>query len=376
MADVTNGFVRFNGKLYGTWNGMSGKEPRDKRFNKILVSDALSKGHSNIPSSILGLDGRPYQDGVIRTSKYGGGLSKADRKSKVGLNRDRGYPFIDFNDLRKNWYKIPYHYTMTKILRPLQTPSGERESLPSILYGGLVDALLTNNEQKLNVELRDSFPKIRVWQDFANSPSKIQEIYTVEWGSKELPIHLRAIGGPEATNEELKKGITFVRDKKTVDNYTQSPYNEVRGDYHITDFERKSFTDMAADKYTRGDFGTFIDPARFNPWFIKDDTWYIQQKGQIKTQEKKINVDGTDYTVRSYERPNRLNMWWYWFVGDQIYDAIDVWFDPIQRLAEKLLTEEAQQTFVREEYKMIAGIRRSVFDSPGRYDLAYELKAA
>jgi hypothetical protein len=371
MAGVQPGFIRHGGRNYPT-NSAVPAEPRDQRYKDMSVTQALSGGSSK-PSMILDASGNPYQNAVI-PARMGGAIGKASGDSKVGYNTRESYPFIDFSAFSKNFYKMPFHYAMVRLFSLYRTPAEDRENILSKCVGAVSDFEKKKHEQSLSTELMNAFPKIMVWNDFANSASVIEEVYTVQWGRKEIPIHIRAKDGPEATDETLSEAIKYVRDKKNIRNTSQSPYN-ADAMHSLESFYRKGFSRLAADKYSRGDYGTFIDPSRFNPWFVRDDTWYIQQSGTtIKTGT--VDVDGVTYDVRGYKKPSKANMWWYWFVGDKIYDFIDGFFDPIQRATEQLFSTDAQQSFVRGEYKMIAGIRRSIFDVSGRLDLAYDLSKA
>jgi|GEM_PF-1843171 len=365
------------------------REPLDQRTGGVSVTGEVSyPEYSKVP----GPDGRPYRtvvkqplvgsDGAsalpprmrsryLEQVKRGGGIDAAQKKI-TGYKKREGYPFIDFKDLSRNWYTMPIHYGLVKLFSLYTTPPEDRGTLASKIVGGMCDSGKKLNQQQLSSKLMDSFPKIMVWNDFANSTSIINEIYTVGWSNKEIPVYFRAKGGPAATDDVISEGIRFVRDKKTVKNRIQSPYNSISGNYDINKFYRQGFSRLAADKFTRGDYDTFIDPSTFNPWFVRDDSWYIQQYG-TKTVEKNLTVDGTTYKVKCYEKPEKFSMWWYWFVGDMVYDFIDSFFDPVQETVGRLFTTEAQQDFVKSEYRMIAGVRRSMFDSPARLDLAYEL---
>jgi len=336
-----------------------------------------------------------YRDDVdsnnLRTLKglrVTGGLQFAQEEQRItGYTVRKNYPFIDFKEWKRNFISIPLDYVLYKIFGYFKSviPEPEnRETILSKIFGGFCDAEYKSRQQRLDAALRASFPKVMIWADFAYSPSTIEELYTVEWTNppgpnREIPIYYRIkkkgeAPGPVPQDTELADQIRKVRDEKTPKDKIQSPYNKMGGEYYDEAFDK-----TAVDKYTRGDFGRFIDPGRFNRWFVRDDSWVIQQYGPrlnghgFVNGEKSLNVDGVNYTVRRYGRPSPLMMWWYWVVGDKVYDFIDGAFDPIQRLAGKIFSLAAQQSLVTEEYKMIAGIRRSMFDNPSRLDLTYEL---
>jgi hypothetical protein len=291
--------------------------------------------------------------------------------------------FVQFDDLSRTWYKMPIHYGLYRLFSLYETPVEERESIGSKALGMVCDSQRLKYEQLLESEIRDSFPGITIYKDFSDGGSNIQEMYTVEMTNddgiiRELPIYFRRNEqsgelAPEPDTSELTERIKDVRDNKTPDGKTQSPYNSQgsRDAEMSSVFFNNGFAGMASDEYTRGDFGSLQDPGRFRHWFTRGDTWLISNFGNEKSEEI-VNVDNTNYTVKQYERPGKLMTWLYWFVGSKAYDIIDGFFDPIEKAAGRILSKEGQQYIKREEYKMIDGLRRSMFDATGRIDLAYE----
>ncbi|RLI96581.1 MAG: hypothetical protein DRO99_04210 [Candidatus Aenigmatarchaeota archaeon] len=370
MVMATAGLERMGRDLYDDRLAVPGRGANHPR-------DSMTRGaggRATMNDRVLGKDGAfALPAGYAKLAKTGGPQRGASGRSNVGYNREHGYPFVDWESFKNTWYKMIAHSFLKEVFSLYNTPPEDRNSLPEKIIGCIFDAEKRKYTQMLRTEVSQSFPKIVVWGNFADSPSLVEEMYTVEWGNKEIPIHFRTESGGAVSDDALSDAIRFVRDERTTRyNKHQSPYNYDRDEYNVTRFHDEKFSDLAADKFTRGDYGTFVDPGTFNPWFVRDDTWMIQQYG-TNIDERTLTVDGTSYTIRGYRRPNKLSMWWYWAVGDKVYDIIDVWFDPIQKVADRIFSKDAQQELVRQEYKMIAGIRRSLFDNPGRIDLAYEV---
>ncbi len=325
---------------------------------------------------------RLYDEGVVGRRMH----------AKKQFTGTRKYPFISFVDLDRYGIKLPMHYFLYKICSAIPVkPTEERDTLSSLLVGGLVDLGKTAFGQLSNIESRAVFPKILIWYDYAKHSSKVDEIYTVEWQppnpaspKRELPIYLKTSGGPDPSNLMLENAINYIINSPNVRGFRGRIHSPFENSQLIGRYRDERFHEVALDKITRGDFKKFVEPGRFDHYPVRDDTWRVQQKGRIwnganwvytaGTVTMTLPVGGTNYTIRRYKRPGCLSMWWYWFVFDKIYDFVDMFFDPIQEMSYKYLTKQSQQEFVRNEYKMIAGIARSCFDNKSRLDLAYDLK--
>ncbi|MFH1364097.1 MAG: hypothetical protein ABIH52_00410 [Candidatus Aenigmatarchaeota archaeon] len=281
------------------------------------------------------------------------------------------YPFVNIKDFLEGGWKVPIYYAAHRTADYLR--DSYQESLPpsdkrSKLSIGLIDYLnwqSTLYEQRAISRANKTFPKLMAWRGFYNDPTEIDTMFTVEMYDHEFPVFIRDKNDPLPTDSELIKNIQTVRDKM------KSPYDP-RG--AIDELYDEEFDGIPAQKYTRGDIKNddlFPEPLRLRQWLVKDDTWRIQQYGDFKP--KSMTVDGISYTVREYMKPNKINSFVYWAIGDKIYDFVDAPFDVIQATLIKNSPPGFRQFITKEEYKMIAKIRRSFFTNGSRRRLVYDL---
>lgn len=294
-----------------------------------------------------------------------GGFRKPYEDIKDDLN------FVNFNQLNELGLSTAWNYAMysgTKLVYDTLKIDEkiQKGGIFSSLVGGFIKSKLFQYREGYSKNLPKMFPIIDVWQRFYEGSSTIGELYTVEIDGYELPVYMRDIEEkkPEPDEKMLKGAIKTIAEKGV------SPYNTIES---LDDFYNSNFSTLAAVKYTRGDFQSDMleDPRKFREWIIKDDTWLIQQKGDIKNTKDVTLDNGKKVNINVYGRPSGLNMWLYWFAGDKIYDFIDAPIDPIQKIMETY-SRDAGQLFLKEEYKMIAGIRRNFFCS-GRKKLLYDV---
>jgi hypothetical protein len=311
-------------------------------------------------------EGSPIIITPSKTSYHAKGIGE-----KKGLPK---YPFVSWKAFAENGngLKLPVYYVLGKSLEPV------RESLESYVMAGgdlitnllvypVVTSLHNWSHQQFDVKSQEVFPKFRAWYDFYKGASNINKLYTVTYTvgglTREFPLATTAVGDPVPTGEKLKEGI------KTVINEYKSPLNGAE----ISEFYRKEFSLIAAEKYTRGDFTKLEDPMFFRKWFARDDTWLIQQYGERDvTLESDLIVNGTTHHVNVYGRPSEFITWIYWAVGDKIYDAIDTFYDPLQKYMEGKIPAQAEQIMLRDEYKAIAAVRRGLFNT-ARTPLEYDM---
>jgi len=276
------------------------------------------------------------------------------------------FPLVSAKDLYTDGWKIPFQYAMYRAAEHFKKPERERVTLSDNIIHGYLDEVGKINEQKYKIGFDNTFPLVSAYKGFANDPTIIDTMYTVEAYDHEFPVFVRDKNDSHPTDKMLSTAIETVRDQK------KSPYDE----RNKTDkFYYQPFDIKAAPKYTRGDISNealFPEPLRFRRWFVMDDMWRIQQYGKIK-EEKPITIDGTTYTVRHYEKPDKWNSFIYWAIGDKIYDAIDGPFDIVQEKIIKTLPPPARQYITKEEYKMIARVRRSFFTNFSRKPLVFDL---
>lgn len=283
------------------------------------------------------------------------------------------YPFINFKAFAENnnGMKLPLYYIANKITKPV------RESMQSYVMAGgdfftnvvlypAVNTIENWTGQQFHTKSQEVLPKIRAWYDFSEGASTINKLYTISHTvsgvTREFPVFATEPGDVQPTDDKLEKGI-----RTTIDENRSS----MNGD--ISNFYRKQFSLIAAEKYTRSDFAKLEDPMAFRKWFVRDDTWIIQQYGNRDlTLEKDLIVDGNTHHVYVYDRPSDFLTWLYWAVGDKVYDFIDGFYDPLQSYMEGKIPPQAEQIMIRDEYKAIARVRRGLFNS-ARTPLEYDM---
>ncbi len=195
-----------------------------------------------------------------------------------------------------------------------------------------------------------------VYKSFADGATKIQQLYTLEIEGYEFPVYITSDKDEIPSEETLKRGI------ETVVQRGRSYYDENRRE--LSAFFNENFARQAAVKYTRGDFESNIleDPQEFQQWFVRDCVYLMQQHGKrLEDRDRKISINDKDFEIKAYGRSDRKNRWFYWAVGDIIYDAIDTLYDAIQDFVEQKFPRPFGQMFLKGEYKLIAGIRRNFF---------------
>jgi len=280
---------------------------------------------------------------------------------------DRKYPIIDLHEFHEGGWKTPFYYLASRAIRGVTKPEDERvTNLENAFYGAL-DATSKYYDQRARIGFHETFPKIAAYRGFVNDPTNIDSIYTVELEDHELPLYMRDENDPLISDQIAEDGIRHVRDKwkSTYDDKPRA----------IEQLYDESFDGSAAPKYTRNDINNeklFPEPTRFRRWLVMDDTWRMQQYGDL-LEESSYNVDGVNYTVRHYKKPDKSNSFWFWFWGDKIYDFVDAPFDLVQEKLIEQLPPSFRQFITKEEYKMIARLRRSFYRNWERNPLTYDL---
>ncbi len=279
------------------------------------------------------------------------------------------YPLLTGEFFHDGW-KIPVYFGINKLAADLSVPLAQRTgNIPKILVGGFIDFVKEWSTQRYKTEIPKSLPLLGTWRGFAEGTSNVEHLYTVAFQGHELPIHLtlreRQAAAADPTDDQLTEGVRqVVRERK-------SPLNTGElSSYYNGDFD----TYKSSSKYTRSDYeNSLIDPNKYKKWLVRDDLWNIQQRGPLR-QSRILAVDGTAYTVRKYGRPASLSTFWYWLIGDIVYDLIDGPFDPIQRQVNRILSHAAQQELTEVEYKhAITPTIRSLFRNSARLPLEFDL---
>ena len=281
------------------------------------------------------------------------------------------YPFVDWGELQENFWPLVKYSITRGIAKAGQNalPAASRNTVLKKIVGGLFDGMYTFGDQQVKTRWQQSCPKIAAWQMFGRTPAEIKCLYTTEVTKNgvtyEIPVYVQSPDDPDPTDDIFQSNLDHVRDNE------ESPYNQ---EGKMRSFYREDFSLIGAEKFTREDFNRLQDPESFRRWFTMDECWNIQQFGEHVATETKTDTHGNTYTIRKYKRESDPMKWLYWTAGDIIYDFVDAPFDPLQRYVESIgLPPDSQQTLIKEEYKMIAGIRRSVFRNTSRNPMDFDL---
>lgn len=279
-------------------------------------------------------------------------------------------PWVDTSKLGEAW-KIPVFYGLNKAATGLvghfrehriaEQRAGRRANMLYILERLTEAAAEKWTEQEYKGRIQDMFGQFMVQYQFMKGSSNIERFYTVHYRGHEVPVFAQAKGSAAPTQEALQHQVEEVIRTGGV-----SPLND-----KLSALFRHDFI-FAVNQYMRGDYGQFIDPGKASEWLPRDDGWIIQQYGQ-----QTIEAGGQQHRISSFNRASPLKTWLYWSVGDKLYDAVDIIFDPVQRVLETaiekgVLPDKIRQVFTEQEYKGIAAIRRAIFSS-GRPSLEFDL---
>ena len=264
------------------------------------------------------------------------------------------FPLIDFEQFSEmGGWRLPFLYAGYKIAEHLRDRlEKDRTDKKKSILGELMNSYRIKWSQDFDTVVANAFPKPYAWYRFSEGASTIDVLYTVEHGGLEYPVYMLREDQRKPEEKELAENIEYV-----VKN-GESPYESVE---KIRPFYNDNFSKKAAVKLTRGDFSRLADPRHFTRWFVMDDTWLIQQYGK-EIERMEISTSAGRKTVKAYKRPGKGAVFSYWFAGDLIYDLIDGPFDVIQRRIEKYMNEDAERVFLKNEYKMISGVIRSLFN--------------
>jgi hypothetical protein len=265
------------------------------------------------------------------------------------------YPLWDSKKLADEGFGLVKDYVFYKAIDWLKPPEEERKTKAWKIIGEALDSTQEFQRQGYITKLNSVFPKLAIWNRYSEGASKIEKLYTVQIHGAELPVYITEKGDEKPKEDSIRENIKKARDVK------ESPYND-KGS--MIRYYNDNFSNKAATKYSRGDFDKIEDQAEFRKWFVRDDTWLIQQYGdRLHEDEMDVDLDGISYHVKVYSKPSRLMNWFYWAAADKIYDFVDGPFDVIQDRIEAELGTDARQLLLKNEYKAITGLIRSLFST-------------
>jgi hypothetical protein len=273
---------------------------------------------------------------------------------------EKKYPFIDFSQIG-HLPGMLYDYGAYKLIEKYNPKQSERKTKVSKTIGGSLDLYGSIRKSNFVAKFPRVTPKVAVWKDFSDGASKLDRLYTVEIHGAEMPVYMAERKDPEPTDEMLEENIKFARDKK------ESQYNATE---KTVPFYDEDWTRAATNKYTDQDFELLEDKKEFRKWLVRDDTTLWRQFGKLD-KEKELQVDNAKYNVKVYKKPGRFITWLYWAAGDQMYNAIDTLYNPLQKWLLKG-PKDLVQYLLKLEYKAISGARRTLF-SRQYPQLAYDL---
>ncbi|MBI4176012.1 MAG: hypothetical protein HY518_02320 [Candidatus Aenigmarchaeota archaeon] len=278
-------------------------------------------------------------------------------------------PFIEPKQFG-NLLKLPLYFAIRETGRLIRDygrgirqeahQTGEKAPGAYLLETLLGENLYEWGSQSTDAIITNAIPKIDFWRRWAHGITNIEKIYTVTYRDAEIPVFIKKRGGVDPTPEVLTQNIEYVL------NYNMSIYNYLIN-LDLEFYERK-VAEKTLNKYSRGDYeNRFVDPDRFRKWLVRDEVWYIQQFGrEMFDEERDVGVRGTQYRIKVYEKPEKgFSNWAYWFLGDQLYDFIDIPYDRIQRLVEigqqvAGVPVDVMETLTEFEYRGIAAARRGM----------------
>jgi len=286
----------------------------------------------------------------------------------AGEKKKQTYPIVSFGGVREHAFPAVKEYMLHAIVKGIYNASGVEAHAEDNLLMSTVDSFMNATILRYHAGYTNRVPKMfplpYVWERFAESPSDIDKVYTAEMANFEFPIYLMDDAGkkPEPSDELLRENI----DKTAETGAT--PYN----DANMLISHYKDFSTLAANKYTRGDFARLEDVQEFRKWFVRDDTWLIQQLGEVVETKTVTTEKGKDVKVNVYKKPGRFETWKYWVVGDIIYDLVDAPLDKTVQPLIQTYVPDREQEFLKKEYTAISAMRRNMF-SGARLKLLYDV---
>jgi hypothetical protein len=243
--------------------------------------------------------------------------------------------------------------------------------------------------QKIESGLIEFSPLGAALLDFSEGASNLYSIYTVvePTTNMETPIYFRKYSGdgfgrkreealPANFDNALRENIRYVLREM------ESHYN----DQELQDYYRNYFSEPGFDFVTNGDVpDRCVEPNRIKKWAVRDSS-YVQHEVGANTEEhpqgsgiyvtsRMLNVDGTDYLVRRYEKASGWNKFIEWASFAGLWRITDwaMLFRPAKEAMMKL-SPEFGQVAIEEQYKICSAIKRGFFYNAARNDYDFDLK--
>jgi hypothetical protein len=330
--------------------------------------------------------------------KLGGGAAQAEAGDQGFFARWRAYrkmlkeeyPWVRFREV-KRIPEIPINYVMYRFWDHVSGSMTNRQNLSQNMVGGLADAFKIAHWNVYSSLPFKVFPRFNTMTLFSNGATDIDRMYVVEKDDYVLPIAFRKEVENSPTEETLLKGLDYV------DRHGISPFNKAEG---LGEFMDNDFVQRAFDKYTRGDYTKYFsnEPKQMSRWLTKDETWAIYQYGERDMTEEAMLPASVSSRVNVYKEPGKKHgfwyrmgnmmsdntpscwkMWWYWQMGDWLYDLVDIFFGPAEAMLRKIhVPAEGVRHIMDQEYKVVARMRRNsvhprgmnfTYEVPGKNDM-------
>ncbi len=329
--------------------------------------------------------------GLRHMVKYGGGLDDGGgekgfftRWKEYRKILKEQYPWVKGRAL-KRLPEIPINYGLYRFWKHVSDNITDREGVGSNLIGGLADAFKISHWNVYKSLPFHIFPRANVMTLNSNGATEIDRMYTTMKGGYEIPVAFQRINEEQPSEETLRKAVGYV------EKYRVSPFNKAESLGNLID---NAFVQRAFDKYTRGDYTRYFsnEPGKMNRWITKDETWVIYQYGTRDVEIEDSMPTDLKSKIRVYREPGRKSgfwyrmgnllgddtpscgtMWWYWQMGDWLYDSVDLLFGPAEAVLTKIrVPDEGIRHVMDQEYKVVASMRRN-FTAKRGSDFTYQL---
>lgn len=292
------------------------------------------------------------------------------------------YPLIGDNVTPRDIVSLPAYYYLGQLagyaygkVHRAQIERARRGEPPSKFLGtidNLLEQAQTAFSQTFDATLQKTSPRLAVYRAFWRGASAVERLYTVEFEDAglmyEVPIYLRRKGQEKPSDKHFSEQIDKVVTTK------MSPYNDGTSEYYDPLFE------FGVVKFTNGDYNKFIDQGTWTKWLVRNGLWHQQQFGKQEDHRQMTIGTGPSaqtFWVNEYSQPSGFSRFLYWFVGDQIYNLMDIPFKNVEQLVEVAvgggqLAHSINDNLVRIEFKAISGMLRNFFRRY-RYPLELDL---
>jgi|GEM_PF-2498374 len=309
------------------------------------------------------------------------------RAKATGKEKGRSYPIIKSPS---NIIPVIACYVSRKILHYLDdaVAPDPTNRLNRIIKRGL-QGWGRGLGQKIESGLIEFSPLGSALLDFGEGASNLYSVYTVVEPSTnmETPIYFRKYREdgfgrkreetlPANFDNALRENIRYVLREM------ESHYN----DQELQDYYRDYFSEPGFDFVTKGDVpDRCVEPNRVKKWAVRDASYVQHEMGSnreeyphgsgIYVSGRMLNVDGTDYLVKRYEKASGLHKFVEWASFAGLWRITDwaMLFRPAKEAMMKL-SPEFGQVAIEEQYKICSAIKRGFFYNAGRNDYDFDLK--